>query len=310
MASRFGATSASRSKNARLKILIACIFLLLLLFLAILTYVIQNQQQADGLTSAGPVQTDNQEDPNAGTVGVLVASFRIEEGSGLSEQMFTVDYINRTELPPNAVTADRQKTLTGKFARRILNPNVILLNDDISDVQPLTHIDIPAGFRLITIIVDARTGVEGWAKPSTRVDVLWTFLQDGNRKVATIARFVKVISVAGIAQNDPQQAAPVQPAGPVTVSLLVSEEQAKYIELARATGELSLVLVGGQEMPGTIGERPDIVDIKKILGDKQEKEEVEEVPDGVLYVEDPVTRKQKKYVLKNGRWTLDKNYTE
>lgn len=309
MASRFGAPSASRSKNARLKILVACIFLLLLLFLAILAYVIQNQQNADGLTT-GPAVDNAANQANIDSIPVLVAGFRIEEGSALSEQMFIVDQVKREEVPPNAVTADRQKMLTGKFAKRLINPNVILLNDDISDVQPLTQIDIPAGFRLITIIVDNRTGVEGWAKPSTRVDVLYTFTQDGNRKVATIARFVKVISVAGNAQNNPEeQGQAVAAAGPVTVSLLVSEEQAKYIELARATGELSLVLVGGQELPGSMEEDPNIVDINKILKRPQEQE-AEAVPDGVLYVEDQVTRKQKKYVLIKGRWTLDKTYDQ
>ncbi len=307
MSSRFGAAT-TKSRTAKLKILIGIMVLLLVILLFLLIYVVQNSDTASSSTTS-PVQEVVSE-TSLDSVGILIPVFRIEEGNKLSSQMFNVEYFPKEKVPLHAVTADKLQALNEKFARRLINPNQPLLMDDIADTQPLSSIDIPAGYRLITIIVDNRSGVEGWAKPSTRVDVLWTFMQDRRKKIATIARFVKVISVAGRVQNTPEDPR-VDVQGPVTVSLLVTEEQARYIELARTTGELSLVLVGGKEIPSDLGEEPKIIDINEILRQTPQKSEPEEAPaDGVLYVEDPATGKQKKYVLRGGRWALDKSYTE
>jgi Flp pilus assembly protein CpaB len=309
MSSRFGAAT-TRSRTAKLKILIGCMVLLLVILLFLLIYVVQNANTASSSATTSPEVEEVKEAVTQDSIGILIPVFRVEEGVKLSSQMFNTEYLPKEKVPVNAVTADKLGLMNEKFSRRLINPNVPLLMDDISDTQPLSAIDIPAGYRLITIIVDSRSGVEGWAKPSTRVDVLWTFMQDRRKKIATIARFVKVISVAGKAGNAPEDPR-VDMQGPVTVSLLVSEEQAKYIELARTTGELSLVLVGGKEIPTDISDEPKIFDINEILRQTPQKVEEEEVAaDGVLYVEDPATGKQKKYVLRRGRWALDKTYSE
>lgn len=310
MSSRFGAATATRSRTAKLKILIGCMVLLLVILLFLLVYVVQNANNVDSTMTTNVSDQKVSEVDTKDTVGILIPVFRVEEGMKLSPQMFSTEYVARDQVPLNAITVDKLQALSEKFAKKLINPNVPLLMDDISDSQPISTIDIPAGYRLITIIVDNRSGVEGWAKPSTRVDVLWTFTQDRRKKIATIARFVKVISVAGQVQNAPD-ANRVDVQGPITVSLLVTEEQAKYIELARTTGELSLVLVGGKEIPTDISDEPKIFDMNEILKQTPQKAEPEEVAaDGVLYVEDPATGKQKKYVLRKGRWALDKSYTE
>jgi Flp pilus assembly protein CpaB len=309
MSSRFGAASNKKSRTAKLKILIGCMVLLLILLLITLVYVVQNANTASSTVSQVSVE-QIKDDIVSDTVSILIPIFRIEEGVKLSSQMFNTDKVSRDRAPGNFVSADQLLNLNEKFAKRLINPNVPLLYDDIADSQPLSAIDIPAGYRLITIIVDNRSGVEGWAKPSTRVDVLWTFMQDNRKKIATIARFVKVISVAGRVQGAEEEAR-VEAQGPITVSLLVTEEQAKYIELARTTGELSLVLVGGKEIPSDLGDEPKIFDMNEILRQTPKNTEPEEVAaDGVLYVEDSVTGKQKKYVLRNGRWALDKSFAE
>lgn len=313
MSSRFGASSPSRSRNAKLKILIACMLLLLLVLFGTLVYVVQNSDNASGsnIPALDPKANEVPQVPSL-TQGILIPVFRIEEGTKLSPEMFRAEMVPKDQVPQGAYNSDHQAALGEKFSKRIINANVPLTFDDVSDAPPINAITIPPGFRLTTIIVDSRSGVEGWAKPGTRVDVLWNFVQDGSKKVATIARFVKVVSVAGNSQNSPD-APKAQVAGPVTVSLLVSEEQAKFIELARTSGDLSLVLVGGNEQPVNLGERPEVINIDTILGkvtDLQEGPKVEIEPDGVLYVDDPATGKQKRYILKNGKWAIDKAYTE
>lgn len=310
MSNRFGASGPARSKNAKLKVLIACLLLLLLLLFGALAYIVQNSDPAEG-AQVEPSETTATVVAPSTTQGILIPLFRIEDGSKLSPEMFRTEELPKDQIPAGAYPPELVSTIGEKFAKRIINPNVPLLREDVSDSIPLNTINIPSGFRLITIIVDSRSGVEGWAKPGTRVDVLWTFIQDTQKKVATIARFVKVVSVAGNAQNNPEQpTAPV--AGPVTVSLLVTEAQAKGIELARTSGDLSLVLVGGTEPAGTVTDEPGVIDFNDVLGQTQSAptEEKEEVPpDGVLYDNDPVTGKQRRFVLTGGKWSLDKSFT-
>lgn len=309
MSNRFGASGPSRSKNAKLKVLIACMLLLLLILFGTLAYVVQNSDTAEGKEGVSASTVPAVAVPST-SQGILIPLFRIEEGSKLAPEMFRTEELPKEQIPAGAYTSDLIATLGEKFAKRIINPNVPLLREDVSDSIPLNTINIPSGFRLITIIVDSRSGVEGWAKPGTRVDVLWTFVQETRKKVATIARFVKVVSVAGNAQNNPETPN-AQVSGPVTVSLLVTEAQAKGIELARTSGDLSLVLVGGSEMPGSVTDEPGVIDVNDVLGHTQvaPTEVVEVPPDGVLYDNDPVTGKQRKFVLIGGKWSLDKSYT-
>ncbi len=287
--------------------------MLLLVLFGTLVYVVQNSDSAAGTVATPSNQELAQVNKDiSNTKGILIPVFRIEEGTKLSKEMFRVEEVSKEQVPPGAYLSDNQEGLVEKYSKRIINPNIPLLVEDVSDVPPSSAIQIPPGFRLITIIVDSRSGVEGWAKPGTRVDVLWTFVQELRKKVATIARFVKVVSVAGNSQSAPE-APKAQVAGPVTVSLLVTEDQAKYIELARTSGDLSLVLVGDREIPSSGAEKPEVFDINDLIKPSNLPEPVvkEEIPpDGMMITTDPKTGKPQRFVLMNGRWALDKGYNQ
>lgn len=192
------------------------------------------------------------------------------------------------------------------FAKRLINANMPIVRDDIDDNPPLNLLQIPPGYRASTITVDSRSGVEGFAKPNSRVDVLWTYTQDGRKKVATIARFVKVLSVAGATQAEGQKVS-VNSKGGTTVTLLVTEKDAKKIELARTLGAISLSLVGEQET-GTKSNEPDTITIQDLIGRPAVTEVAEVANDGVMYTSDPRTGRQLRYVLRNGRWSLDRSF--
>ncbi len=306
MSARFGSGSPSKAKNAKLKILIACMLLLMVLLFGALAYLVQNSKEAPATIVSTEVPGVSQPQPVQQVSGVLLPLFRVEEGAKLSADMFNTEQLPADQVPPNAYPIANKALLAEKYAKRAMSPNVPLLNDDVSDAPPLNAINIPPGFRLITIIVDARSGVEGWAKPGTRVDVLFTFTQNGTKKIAPIAKAVKVVSIAGnAAQNTPDKAAV---AGPVTVSLLVTEKQSRSVELARSSGELSLVLVGGKEMPTEDSGPTEIDTIEQILQQDQKTTVVEEVPpDGTMYSTDPATGKQLKYELRKGKWVKAKS---
>jgi Flp pilus assembly protein CpaB len=311
MSSRFGAAASSK-KNTKLKMLLGSMVFLLLIVLLVLVWVAQNSTQGQTSTLT-EVQTPIQVQQDSGNVGILVPLFRIEKGQLLSEEMFKTSFVPENQVPMGAMLASAKGMLVEKYAGKLINPNVVLMKEDVVDAQPLDTIDIPVGYRLITILLDSQSGVDGWAKPGTRVDVNWSFLQDGKKKLASpLVRFVKVISVGGDAggQNKEQRSAYVD-GKKLTVSLLVTERQSQFIEVAKGNGELSLVLVGGAEPPPNVDDPPKILDAQIVIGDTGPREPTPEVqPDGVMYVTDPVTGRKTKYILVNGRWTIDKNYTE
>lgn len=297
MSSRFGAANPSR-KNAKAKIMLGILLFMLVILLLVLVWLLQNNEPA---SSTEPVAQAPVEQLPVDSVLVYVPLFRIEAGTQLKDEMFKKVPMPQAQVPIGAMVATQPQLVLEKFASRLINPNVAITKDDISDTQPLSTIDIPMGYRLITILVDARSGVEGYAKAGARVDVLWTFIQDGKKKIATLARFVKVISLAGNNQSGKQEErVQVAQNQQTTVSLLVTEKQAKYLELARSTGELSLVLVGGTEPPPNVDAEPEIVDAGVILGTPKPEEE-EQVTDGTLVIGN------EKYILVNGKWKKDKS---
>jgi Flp pilus assembly protein CpaB len=311
MSSRFGAAAPSK-KNTKLKMLLGSMLFLLLIVLLVLIWVVQNN--TIGSTSTLPeVQTPIQVQQDSGNVGILVPLFRIEKGQPVSEEMFKTSFIPENQVPMGAMLASSKATLTEKYAANLINANVPLMKADISDSQPLESLIIPVGFRLITILLDSQSGVDGWAKPGTRVDVNWTFMKDGEKQLASpLVRFVKVISVGGDsgAQNKEQRTTYVD-GKKLTVSLLVTERQSQFIEVAKGNGELSLVLVGGSEPPPNVDDPPVILKAGSIIGENRTKEVTPEVqPDGVMYSTDPLTGRKTKYILVNGRWNKDNTYSE
>ncbi len=306
MATRFGAASPAHSYATKVRWLVGWLVIVILVLAVAIVYIAQTENtdnSSAAVLAAAPVQ-----EPRQNTVDVLYAAMRIEEGTKLEPHMFKFLPMEADQLPMAAVRAQDAPGLYGKYASRLINANMPLVAEDIAADRPITSFNIPPGFRAATITVDARSGVEGFAKPNSRVDVLWTYTQDSKKKVATIARFVKVLSVGG--QRDAAGGDRVALTGAANVTLLVTEKDAKKIELARSLGELSLSLVGDNENPMNSSD-PDSVTILDLIGEPAEQpaaEPAEVQHDGVMYTSDPQTGRQIRYVLVNGRWTLDRSF--
>ena len=309
MGSTFGAVR--KKEKSRIKIFLGTLLGLLVLALVGLIWMVQNPNYGHAVISDKNTEEEKKEDNN---VGILVPLFRIESGQKITDGMLKVKFIDRKSLLPNAVMSDEYKDINSGnyYATRLIDPHSALSKNDISTTPPLSSIEIPSGYRLITILIDGRSGVEGYAKPGSRVDVLWTFTKDEDEMIGTLAHFVKVVSIGGNSQNNTKEdRVAVDNKAKTTASLLVTEMQAKYIELARSMGELSLTLVGGNE-PNPETKELVFVKMKNILepeGSLEEEEEDEDIQ-GVTYSTDPVTGKTRKHILKKGKWSIDKNYTE
>lgn len=305
-ASRFGASPSRSGYNSKVRLLIASLLGVIVILVGTIVYVI-NQMAAPKSETAPETASAPVEDtgPLQNMVKIVVAAQRIEEGQKITPDMLGVREEDFSRMPSGAWRDINMQHLIGKYSTAMIAANMPILKEQLADAPPSQDLEIPAGYRAVTITVDARTGVEGWAKPNSRVDVNWTFVDNDKRtKVHTIVRFVKILSVGG-ATNSPGQKAAVGQA--TTITLLVTEEDARKIELARNLGSLSLALVGNTETPsGFNSDSPASID--DILGKEKVSGITEDDIDGVVYLPDPDTGKQIKMILVNGKWIRDKSY--
>ncbi|MCC6954655.1 MAG: Flp pilus assembly protein CpaB [Deltaproteobacteria bacterium] len=302
MATRFGGASPTYAYSVRMRYLVGCLALIILVLLATLFFLLNREPAA----VVAPVDTQSF-NANTGTgapkAEVLAALQRIEEGTPLDKSLFTYVSLDSEQLPEGAVLwREADMVLPNRFAAKLIGANMPVTRDSITDVRPLTSLKIPPGFRAVTIIVDARTGVEGWAKPNTRVDVLCTYTdpKDNKRKVGTVVRFVKILSVSGQTQTGTEGRSNMG-GGATTVTLLVEERNAKKVELARRLGEISLALVGDVE-PSGAKENSDVVTEKDIFQNEVDETVAEEPAEGSMIMTDPKNGRPVKMLLRGGRW--------
>jgi Flp pilus assembly protein CpaB len=191
-------------------------------------------------------------------------------------------------------------------------PNAALIKEDVVDAHPINPIDIPAGYKLVTILIDNMSGVDGWPKPGTRVDVIWTFVKEGRKKIASpLVRFAKVISINEDTGGQNKEKITENAEKKLKVLLLVTERQSQFIEVAKGTGELSLALVDGAEPPPDVDDHPhgmmllqETTDGSTLTREDQDKQA------NIMYSSDPITKRKTKYILANGSWNIDKTYKE
>jgi pilus assembly protein CpaB len=308
MATRFGATPA-HTYATKVKWLVGCLVSLIALLIVAFVIVAQSGQAVGTAMQAQPA-AEPAPPPVSPGVEVVVAKNRIEEGARLDHYMFDSVQMEESRVPMGVIRKQDLEKVAGKYAAKLIAPNVPLVLEDVSENRPINLLNIPPGYRAVTITVDARSGVEGFAKPNSRVDVLWTFTQEGKQKVATIVRFTKVLSVGGVTAAE-QNKAQVGGDRATTVTLLVSEKDAKKIELARTLGSLSLSLVGDQE-EGSKDSDPDAITISDLTNSGLEtpNQPQEVSSDGVMYTTDPKTGRQIRYILNKSsrKWMIDRTF--
>jgi Flp pilus assembly protein CpaB len=174
----------------------------------------------------------------------LVAKQAIQKGTQVVKEMLTIKKIPLDQRPEGVLSVDGAPLIIGKFTDSNIPEGQLLQMANFSSAieNVFTPFYIPPGYRAITITVDGRTGVEGYAQPGTRVDVLW--FSKERAQVTTIVPYARVLSVAGITQVDNKSKLPKNS---TTATLLVTKKQAHTIELARNMGSLMLSLVGSEE---------------------------------------------------------------
>ena len=134
------------------------------------------------------------------------------------------------------------------IATRDIPAGTVLTAESVRTIVPTSAITakIPEGFRAVTISVDAESGVEGWVRPGTRVDVVWTTMHLSRPAVTTIVQSAEVLSAERSLEPAKDERSPATKV-PSHVTLLVSSKDAQKVQLAKSSGSLSLILRGDED---------------------------------------------------------------
>jgi pilus assembly protein CpaB len=232
---------------------------------------------------------------------VVVPITEIQPGTALEPRLFEVVQRPVDVVPTGAFT--RISDIDRTYARSLLTARIPVVKDQVTVTKSSNLITqrIPEGYQAVTILVDARSSVEGWVLPGAKVDVVWTTIVGDQRTLKVIVQNAEVLSSERSTDPAPQKVTTstqlgkaVAPAAPGTVTLLVSEEDAKKVHYASTTGILSLSLRGSED--ASKGNGSANVTLNDMLGVKQPRSNVQ-----AQVVFTGTDGKAKKLVMMDGR---------
>lgn len=174
------------------------------------------------------------------TVQVVVAATGIKAGTRVTPDMVKTVIIPEGSQHPHAIAS--KDGVINKYVTVDVVPDEALLTDKITSSETSRELvyKIPEGHRAITISIDAVSGVAGHLKPGYYVDVLMSCddpRQDNVTHSLTLLQNVLVLAV-GTDLDKNQEADATRE----NVTLAVTPDQAEYVTLAEATGDMKLVL--------------------------------------------------------------------
>ncbi len=182
--------------------------------------------------------------PTDPKVKVLYAKSGIAPGTPLAPDLFEEREQLAEIVPASLVKVSELTSLSGKIIGGYVDANTPLYRDQIKAPQVASPFQIPPGFRAVSILVDSRISVEGFARPGALVDVMLTYKDQNNeQRIATVARMIKVLSIQGGTERELRMPS----YGSFPMTLLANERDAKAIQLAASSGLLTLTLVGDEE---------------------------------------------------------------
>jgi len=275
-----------QSERARILLLVGVFAVLLFSTLAFLFI-------SSGPTTATTKTVVVEKEPEIKMADVLIPIAAIDAGQALDPTMFRKEARPQVGLSPRVVKDFEE--IKGHFSRSLIVADQPLHRDYITNIRPTNAltVKIPEGFRAVTISVDAKSSVEGWARPGARVDVVWASRIRGQPAVTEIVQNAEVLSAERQIDTNTKAGAAV----PSTVTLLVTAKDAAKIQLAQTTGSLSLNLRGDND--GGRGSAGGTVTLDDLTGNRER--EAEPVPAGGSVRMRGKDGKMEEWVFRNGK---------
>ena len=293
----FRATSATQTYAAKVRWMVGGLLSIITLLATALILVFQQVNSGSGeQPTAQPVV-------NAGAPAkamILIARQRIEAGVQLSDTLFDVQEVNANYLPEGAIMAAEHSVLNGQYAKDIINAGYPISRGLISATNPSnSEILIPVGYRAIAISIDELKSVAWSIRPNSRVDVVLSHTYKGQPAVTTVVPTAKVVAVGSDGNPNASRN------GAKTATILVTAEDAKRVELSKKLGEVSLILAGEAEIPKVALDSTSPIGPGSIFSPEQTAKAEANIA-GRMVVVDKHTGMPTTYVLKDGRWTVEK----
>jgi pilus assembly protein CpaB len=180
-------------------------------------------------------------------VQVAGAAREVPVGQKLVEADLKIIEIARKDLPSGAIL--HREDAVGRAVLFKLEANEPVLDSKLAPKlggEGLTAM-IEPGKRAVSVQVNETIGVAGFVQPGSKVDVLFTrSLQNGDAAATTILQNVAVLAYGRnlqrpTAASDAKQPPQITGQG-VTVTLLVTQEEAERVALAVQRGKIQLAL--------------------------------------------------------------------
>ncbi len=244
MAGNFGGRSRQDARSRALLIIMGAGFFLLLVSLVLVLAFYKKGADGEGKVVVETVSPES----DVKMVDVLVPVNNIDSGNELTPRLFKVEQRPQYGLDDRVIKSFEQ--IRGFYSRSMILAGQPLYQDHITNVKPNTvEIEIPAGYRAVTISVTETASVYGWAQPNSHVDVAWISRISGKPTLTTIVEDAIVLSVDRITGNSGTEQDPAAKV-PSTVTLSVKADDADRIHLAEGSGTLKLSLRNPEDIGG------------------------------------------------------------
>lgn len=141
-------------------------------------------------------------------------------------------------VPPDVVT-DLEQVKDKELNRTLKQGNAVAMGD----LGKTNKIDVPEGFKLVTVKATQVDAVGGFAKPGSKVDIIFVEkTTTGKARAAIILRDMLVLALNMVHTTDEKTGAAI--AQVESVSLAVTDKQGILVTLADERGRLKFVLRG------------------------------------------------------------------
>ncbi len=176
-------------------------------------------------------------------VSVLMSVVEIPVGTPLTPENVMFKDVAVALVPPDAIQTQEQ--YAERAAKMLISPNNFITLPMLGEPGVTgASMQIPPGMRVVSVRVNDTQTHSNMLSPGDRVDVLVTYSSPGQRggtntKVKPLLEYVSIFATGNKTENsgDKEESG----AAAKNVSLLVTPEQASYVQLAEKKGELSLV---------------------------------------------------------------------
>ncbi len=175
-------------------------------------------------------------------VSVLMSVVEIPVGMPLTPENVMFKDVAVSLVPPEAIRTEEE--YGERAAKLLISPNSFITTTMLGEPGVTgASMQIPPGMRVVSVRVNDTQTHSNMLAPGDRVDVLVTYSSRGQRgmntKVKPLLEYVSIFATGNKTENSSDSKEGGVAAK--NVSLLVSPEQASYVQLAEKKGELSLV---------------------------------------------------------------------